>query len=163
MFVNTFIELPMDDDEIDFVNQRYQHASKEYMYGMNIMLVGAVGLAFLVALFNYLHDPNFEETLIIYGYAQSITAVIALIIVIANYLLSLYDLNVDLKRKLKIAEQVTITEKKYMESNNSYHFYISSEVKYSIEVPEDSFNYFQINDEITIEYTKYAALYLGYY
>jgi hypothetical protein len=50
-----------------------------------------------------------------------------------------------------------------MPLNNTYHFYLDNALKYSIEVSEDDFHRFEVNDEINIEYATYSKEYFGYY
>lgn len=69
----------------------------------------------------------------------------------------------DIKRRFKIVEKSEIVRKHYMKENNSFHFYISSHTRLSIEVEAADFTAYDIGDEINIEYTRNAKIYLGYY
>ena len=69
----------------------------------------------------------------------------------------------DVKHKLKIIEQVQITQKKYVPFSDTYHFYINSTSKLSIEVSKKTYDSFDVNDELNIEYSKYAKEYFTYF
>lgn len=69
----------------------------------------------------------------------------------------------DLKGNTKVIEQVNIKEKKYMPQNNTYHLYVQSVNRVSIEVSEQDYKKFQLGDEVNLEFTPNASIYLGYY
>lgn len=69
----------------------------------------------------------------------------------------------DLRQKTKIIEHVTIQKKTYIPHNSSYHFYLDSIQKLSIEVSHSDFDSLQEGDEINIEYSKNAGVYFGYF
>jgi hypothetical protein len=95
--------------------------------------------------------------------ALCITLSFSAIISFFTYRRSLLDIRKDLNEKTKIVESSLITEKKFMPLNNTYHFYLDNAFKYSIEVSEDDFHRFEVNDEINIEYATYSKEYFGYY
>ena len=69
----------------------------------------------------------------------------------------------DIKRRIKIIERSEITSKRYMKENNTFHFYISSPTRLSIEVNKEDFGEYKEGDEINIEYGKISKTYFGYF
>jgi len=69
----------------------------------------------------------------------------------------------DIKRRRKIVERSEITSKRYMKENNTFHFYISSPTRLSIEVSREDFEDYKEGDEINIEYGKASKTYFGYF
>ncbi|MBK7689989.1 MAG: hypothetical protein IPJ31_02340 [Bacteroidetes bacterium] len=69
----------------------------------------------------------------------------------------------DAQRQTKTIERCLVLEKKAISINQSYHIFIDSKVKYSIEVVENDYDLYEIGDEINIEYSTYDKEYLGYF
>ncbi|KAA5536556.1 hypothetical protein F0919_02490 [Taibaiella lutea] len=106
------------------------------------------------------NDPDFVWNYII--------AMIVLLLVVAissavYYRRTLWKLTKDIKRNLKSVEQAVIERKQHISSNDSYHFFIDSKTKLSIEVSKDDFEKFDEGDEINIEYSTYSKIYFGYF
>jgi len=106
------------------------------------------------------NDPDFVRNYII--------AMIVLLVVVAvsgtvYYYRNLWKLTKDIKRNLKSVEQAVIERKQHISSNDSYHFFINSKMKLSIEVSKDDFGRFDEGDEINIEYSTYSRIYFGYF
>lgn len=68
-----------------------------------------------------------------YAIAQIITILISSVIAFFSYSKEVYPLRKDLAKKIKCIESCIILEKKYMELNHTFHFYLRSAAKYSIE------------------------------
>jgi hypothetical protein len=154
---------PLEEDELLFLKRRLEAESKEYMFAMNMLLRAAVIIPFLVALITYIRFEDTDLMLTSFLYALLITIIILSIAGIASYMRSLYHLKKDMKNKSKIVESCLITEKKYMALNHTWHFYLTSYVKLSIEVSELDFYRFEVNDEINIEYASFTKTYFGYH
>ncbi len=93
---------------------------------------------------------------------SSILVFYGLIIYIA-YIVNVRPLLRDLHGNVKIIEQVLIQEKKYMPQNNTHHLYVKSALRLSIEVSAQDFQNYHLGDEINLEFTPNANIYLGYY
>jgi len=80
-----------------------------------------------------------------------------------GYYHNLRKLQLDLKHQTKTIERASITRKQYMPVNHAYFFYLSSAVKLSIEVDESDYRRLEKGDEVSIEYTSFSQMYLGYF
>ncbi len=80
-----------------------------------------------------------------------------------SYYRDLRKIRSDLHHQTKTVEQTQITRKQYMPQNNMHYFYLASPTKLSIEVSPDDYETMQLGDELNIEYTTHAKLYLGYF
>ncbi len=154
---------PLEPDELTFIQKRCVFESKAYMFGMNMFLLATVAIPFGVALAYYLKFERVDVMLKAFFYALCITTVLFSVISFFSYKRSLSDIKKDAKEKTKIIEASLITEKKFMQQNNSYHFYLNSDIKYTIEVNESDFQRFETGDEINIEYARYSREYFGYF
>lgn len=79
------------------------------------------------------------------------------------YYYNLRKVQSDIKHRTKTIERSHIMRKQFMPHNNTYHFYIDSPNKLSIEVTATDFHRLDKGDELSIEYTTYSKMYLGYF
>ena len=79
------------------------------------------------------------------------------------YYFNLRKVQSDIHHKTKTIERAHITRKQFMPHNNTYHFYIDAPSRLSIEVTAIDFNRLDKGDELSIEYTTYSKIYLGYF
>ncbi len=162
--MSNFIKIePLEEDELAFIQKRNEKESKAYVLGMNMVLIASVAIPFVVALIYKIRFQRTDIMIQAFLYALCITLSFSAIVSFFSYRRSLFDIRKDLKEKTKIVESSLITEKKFMPLNNTWHFYLDNAFKYSIEVSEDDFHRFHVNDEINIEYSTYSKEYFGYY
>jgi hypothetical protein len=80
-----------------------------------------------------------------------------------TYRVNLRKIQLDIRHKTKTIETSHITRKLYIGTKNSYHFYLDSKVKLSIEVSDSDYERMNEGDEVSIEYTTHSKQYLGYF
>ena len=80
-----------------------------------------------------------------------------------TYRINLRKVQLDIRDKTKTIEVSHITRKLYVAANDTWHFYIDSLVKMSIEVSSADYDRMDEGDEVCIEYTTHAKEYLGYF
>ncbi|MBA3829577.1 MAG: hypothetical protein H0X33_11620 [Taibaiella sp.] len=80
-----------------------------------------------------------------------------------SFRINLRKIQWDIKQRTKTIETTQITQKRYMPHNDTYHFYLSSLTKLSIEVTPEDYHRLAEGDEVSIEYTTHACFYLGYF
>lgn len=160
---NLIITEPLEADEKVFIEKKYKRLSKTYMMVMNKMLVACGIIPLLLSLFYFIFSDSKE--LYVKVFIVGITYMLCFFVFIATiyYFYSLYNPYKDYKYKTKTIERCIVNEKKYMGLNNTYHFYLNSKVKYTIEIDSTYFECMQIGDEINIEYSTYDKELLGYY
>lgn len=98
-----------------------------------------------------------------YFIAMAFIIVLIIIVGYITYQRTMKGMVKDLKYRNKIVEQAEVMRKLYMPQNNTYHLYISSAVRISIEVSPEDYNKFNESDEINIEYSQYSRSYFGYF
>ena len=154
----------MEEDELEFIQRKHDKESKAYLYTMNRMLFLTAFIPFFIALFFAIAQTLSWQSLVrIYFTGFAAILVFFGIVATLSYFHKLHKFKMDLKHKTKIVEQVLIKSAQYMPQNNTWHFFIHSIHKVSIEVSEEFFNSYQPNDEINIEYAKYSKEYFGYF
>ena len=158
---------PMNTDELEFIKRRYRSESKIYMRGMNVMLIIAAMAplaACIVLLFLNREEQNTMHAMYqIYFLGLAFMLLFVGFIAIVSYRLKVRGYAKDSAKKNKIIEQANILQKKYMKLNNTCHFYLTSEVMYTIEVSPEDYKKWSLGDEINIEYAQHSKEYFGYY
>lgn len=153
----------MEEAEVNFMRLKYEKGAKLYMKIMNFLLVtaGVVPLLVATGYFIYTRDPD----MFLFQFVTWLSVMVVFFIVIATiyYLHELLYLYLDIKYRTKTIERCLITEKKYMSINNTYHFIINSNIRYSLEVSENDYLAFEVGDEINIEYSTWLKEFFGYY
>lgn len=169
MNYNAHISLDkLDSDELDFLKNKTKKLEKNLNTLFIIMIIGAFVFSFGGAWEN-IPTNNIRipfKTIFSWKY-YFITLVCLLTLfsfifsIIRN--LELKKLKKDLYEKIKIIEHVIIERKTFLPHNNTYHFYVNSTKKLSIQVNVEDFNLFEEGDEVNIEYAKNSNVYLGYF
>lgn len=154
---------PLEQSEILFVIRKYHRASKEYMRAMNLLLILAGVLPFIVAFILWISAAGVE--VVMEFFFLSLISLISFFIVIAFifYFLQIFNKYRDAVYKTKSIERCMILEKKEVPYNHTFHFFIDSKVRYSFELPENEYHQYEVGDEINIEYSTYDKEYLGYF
>lgn len=85
------------------------------------------------------------------------------IVSFVSYSRTLKKLSKDIRIGRKTVEETTVSRKMFIESNNTYHFYLNSTFRLSIEVSKEDYENYAEGDEINIEYSSYSKNYFGYF
>lgn len=80
-----------------------------------------------------------------------------------SYTRTLKRLVRDIRSGYKTVEQTHIDRKHFVEANNTYHFYLKSTFRLSVEVSKEDFDAYREGDEINIEYSTFSRIYFGYF
>jgi len=144
----TIYREPLEEDELHFLEEKARKDSKLFLHVVRWMIVACmlIPLSFDYYYYGLLFLLLFSGSCIYYSYRLTLRRVLQ-----------------DIAFGTKIIERCTIKRKQQMPINNSYHFYIHTAYKLSIEVSEDDYNRLNEGDEVSIEYTEFSKMYLGYY
>jgi hypothetical protein len=80
-----------------------------------------------------------------------------------TYIIYIKRLRWDISRRSKTIETNKITKKLFVPTSNSFHFYLDSASRLSIEVNRDDYELLCEGDEVNLEYSTYSREYLGYF
>jgi hypothetical protein len=161
--MNTIRVEPLEEDELVFLQRIYQKESKDYLFSMRILLVFTVLIPFLIALYYLLRFDELRLMWQAFTYALVTTLVLFLIVLYFLYQRNVKPYYLDTHHKTKTIERALITSKKHMPQTNTYHFYLNSMVKYSIEVSVIDYFLLEEMDEVNIEYSTHTHEYFGYF
>jgi hypothetical protein len=154
---------PMDGDELAFLYRKEEKERMQFYKVIRILMILSFICPFVIAWFRAVEgqeDP--------FSYLHYFVGVVFLLCfsgagVYLAYHRNLKRVQQDIKISTKTIELTHITRKQYMPQNNTYYFYLDSPNKLSIEVNEEDYRRLEQGDEVNIEYTTFAKLYLGYF
>lgn len=173
-----FYKEGLNEDELSFLKSKYQKDWKDFMNSYKIItLMCTVFSIVLLALFLFIYWLEPEQST---DYPEDNPLTLADILLTAGlgFLTILLLINIsfgiryqtyilpikrDLQSEEKIIEQARIINKKFMPQNQTFHFYIDSPGKLSIEVDQTTFRSLQVGDEINLEYTERSKVNFGYF
>lgn len=154
--------------ELDFLRKKAGKQHRMYKLLQKLMFLGAVLISFAGGWKNIRSEEWPFDMITVFSWENYLITVFCLI---SLFLISLRfsrnselsKIRRDLRQKLKIVERVMIERKTFLPHNNTFHFYLNSPEKLSIQVDETDFMLLQEGDEISIEYSKNAKVYFGYF
>jgi hypothetical protein len=153
----------MDASELAFITKMVKQEQRMYRRIQTGLLTGCAVIAFFGG-WKYLRR---EDVTIFswqqYGFIFALLGLICIGAIRFSRSTSLTKLEKDLKNKTKMIEKVLIKKKTFLPHNNTFHFYLNSPRKLSIQVQEPDFNELSEGDEINIEYSTNAGVYFGYF
>lgn len=161
----------MDKDELAYLTKNATKQKKAFMKAVHYIFLCLA--LFMTALYTYANftydakniDPDITTPLtpaVVLQIAVGMFSVFAFVLFVV-YTLSIATLFKEIKNGLKTIEQAIIIEKKYMPQTQTYHFFLNSIIKKSIEVSKKDFDFFDVNDEINIEYSPKSFQLFGYH
>lgn len=153
----------MTDEELAFLVRKDEEETRSFYKTARVIMVICFIVPFIVAWGRaFLGEGNPFE----YGYY--FLGVLFLLAFAGSgfwlaYTRILGKLKKDIKKRSKTVELTRIKRKQYVPQNKTYHFYLDSPVKLSIEVAEHDYNAYDESDEVNIEYSTNARFYFGYF
>ena len=154
---------PLDEDELFFLQEKCKSQELEFRKIMRICLILQFILPIIVTTQHGAFIQEVPSKALFAAYGTVITFILLAIVMLGSYTYLVFPYKRDLRSRQKRVESCTITKKKHMVLNNTWHFYINSMAKISIEVNAIDFNRFDTGDEINIEFAHYSSEYLGYF
>lgn len=164
---------PLNSDELDHLTTKL--AKEKSIFIKAILMLSFLGFLIptIAALIYFSIDQKIEEKqesyvvvpFTITYYYISLIVIFALIGIAAyvGYRFGYNKFQLDIRKKLKVIETVVIHKKHHVDINDSFFFFIHSKIRSSIEVSPEDFKYYQVGDEINIEYSLHAKEYFGYF
>lgn len=154
---------PLEPGEVDFLRRKVAQERRQFYKVLRVLLIMCFICPFLVAWIRALvgaPDPfSYKAYFLGVGFLMGFSGVTSYI----SYHYFLRKTELDLRSNQKLVERAHITGKRYMPQTNSYHFYLDSPTKLTIEVSEPDYLALEEGDEVNIEYTSVSKLYLGYF
>jgi hypothetical protein len=158
----------LSENELAFLKQKAQKQERTFRKLLRVLLLGSMLISFAGAWENIHNDNKVFNTETVFSWENYF---ITLIILSVFFLIAmgfsrnteLSKINKDIRQQKKIIERVIIERKTFLPHNNTFHFYLNSLHKLSIEVEEEDFALLEEGDEISIEYAQNSGVYFGYF
>jgi len=154
---------PLDENEVLFLEKKESKDRKQYYRVFRLLMFLSFIIPFAGAWYRaYDGAPNaFSATRFFFtaGVLLSISSVSTYL----TYRVNLRKIQLDIHKRTKTIETSHITRKLHIPGKNSYHFYIDSGIRLSIEASAIDYERLHAGDEICIEYTTHSRQYLGYF
>jgi Na+/melibiose symporter-like transporter len=154
---------PLNDTELEFLVSKERRERKQYFVIYRILLVAGLVLPFIASWYREYDDGPNAFSFLKFFVTTTILIGISTIAIWMSYKTYHRKMIKDIKEKTKTIETARITKKVFIPSKNACYFYTQSAVKMSIEVSQEYFHSLNEGDEVSIEYTTNAQLYLGYF
>lgn len=153
----------LNAQELAFIYRKERLERSQLYKVLRGLMILSFAIPFIVAWIRALTGANDPFDALQYFLSVVILLGISCTAVYMAYRRSLRLMRNDIRLGTKTVERAHITRKLYMPQNNSYHFYIDSPTRISIETNEADYSRLQQGDEVNIEYTTHSKLYLGYF
>lgn len=150
-------------DEMDFLRKQEQKDRKVLFHAARVFLIICFICPFVVSWLRAMMGAEEPFSYMYYFLSVLFLMFFCGIGLYWSYRQHLWKIRRDLRSGTKTVERAYITRKQYMASANSFHFYLNSAVKISIEVSEEDFRKWEEGDMIHIAYSTYARQYFGYF
>jgi hypothetical protein len=154
---------PLEKEELAFLLKKEVKERKQFYKLIRVLMVFCFVCPFIIGWFRALNDVPDPFSYLFYFSSVLFLTCFSGFAVYMGYSISLRRVQEDLRIGTKTIEQTTITRRQYVPHNNTYYFYLSSPNKLSIEVKVDDYHTMKDGDELSIEYTTYSKMYLGYF
>lgn len=154
---------PLEPSELDFLRRKVAQDRKQFYKVLRVLLILCFVCPFIVAWIRALVGAPNPFSYAFYFLGVGFLLIFSGTTAYISYYYFLRKTELDLRSNQKIIERTHITGKRYMPQTNSFHFYLDSPTRLSIEVSEPDYLALEEGDEVNIEYTSVSKMYLGYF
>lgn len=155
----------LTDGEIAFLEKKERKERRQYYKAFNLMMVLSFVIPFAGAWYRATADENAENAFSYPRFFAGVFVLLSLSVIGTwlSYKRHLRKIQMDIAERTKTVEISHITRKMFMPHNNTYHFYLDSPTRLSVEVSANDYSIHAEGDELNIEYATHSKLYLGYF
>ena len=154
---------PLEPDELSFLERKFTTDRSNYYKVFQLLMVLSFIIPFAGAWYRVADGvPNAFSPLKFFAAAGTLL-LLSLGSTYIVYRTYPRKTKLDIQDKTKTIEKIHIIKKVHVATRDTYHFYIDSKVKLSIEVSPQDYLLMNVGDEVSIEYTTHSREYLGYF
>ena len=153
----------LEPDELAFLRKKEAKERHQFFRVIRVLIILCFVIPFIMAWLRALSGIPNPFSFVVYFTGVGVLMSLTVLGGYVSYQSSLGKVQTDIRQQLKTVERTHITRKQYMPQNHTYYFYIDSTTRLRIEVSEKDFHRLELGDELNIEYTSRAKLYLGYF
>ncbi len=154
---------PLSTNELQFLQVMELKDRKMYWKVYNVLMIMSFVIPFIGSWYRAVDGtPNaFSKTH--FFFSAGVLLAISTAGTYMSYHIFLRKIQADIKHKTKTIDTCHIQRKQYMPQNDTYYFFINNPDKLSLEVPPELFHSMAVGDELSLEFTTHARLFLGYF
>lgn len=154
---------PLTEGEVSFLVNKESRERRQYFAVYRVLMAMSFVVPFITSWYRaYEGAPN-AFSYVKFFFTAGVLLSIFTAATYASYRYYHRNLQLDLRERTKTIETNFITKKIFVATKNTYHFYLDSRTKLSIEVTPEYFTAMKEGDEVSMEYTTHSKLYLGYF
>ena len=153
----------LEPGEVDFLLRKEEQERKTYYRIFSILMFMSFILPFAGAWVQAFEGAPHAFSPLRYFSAVFVLLFISGVSTSYSYKVNHRKLQLDIRDRTKTVDTIRITRKTYVGLKKTYHFYVDSRIKLSIEVSANDFERLNAGDEVSIEYTTHSQQYLGYF
>lgn len=153
---------PLTHEELSFLRQKEERERGLLLRVIRALMVLCFICPFVVAWLRAMLGAEQPFSFLYYFVSVLFLLFLCALGVYWSYYNNLRTIQQDIRFGTKTIEKAYITRKQFMPSAGSFHLYLSSAIRISIEVSEEEYRRLASGDEVHIEYTSYSKQYLGY-
>lgn len=150
-------------DELQFLERKEQKERRQYYKVYRLLMVLSFIIPFAGAWYRAYEGAENAFSPIKFFVGVTVLMGLSTFSTWFTYRHNLRKVQMDLKHGTKTIETNHITRKMFVPTRKTYHFYIDSKIKLSIEVKGEDFQRLQEGDEVSIEYSTHSKQYFGYF
>jgi hypothetical protein len=154
---------PLESDELLFLVNKAEKDRANYFKVFRILMIISFITPFAGAWYRAFDGADNAFSPLRYFSVAAVLIGLSSASVYISYRIYLRKIQLDIRDKTKTIEKNKIVKKVHIQARGTFHFYIDSAIKLSIEVSESDFQLLNIGDEVSIEFSTHATEYLGYF
>ena len=154
---------PLEAEELTFLLSKEEKERSQYYKVFSILMVVSFVFSYAGSWYSAFEGAPNAFSPVRFFVCTTILLSLSGGAVYFTYRKDLHKLQQDIASRSKTIEITHVKYKKYMPQNKTYHFYLQTPNRMSIEVTQAEFYELDEGDEVTIEYTPNAKFYLGHY
>lgn len=149
--------------ELEYLKKKESEQRRGFFKVFRILMVLCFVLPFIFAWYKAAEGLPAAFSYVRFFIIASVLMFVAGISTYFTYTLYIKRLRLDIINGAKTVETTRITKKLFVPASNTFHFYLDSSSKLSIEVSRTDFEQFNQGDEVNLEFSTFSREYLGYF
>ncbi len=154
---------PLEVEELQFLEKKAATDRSNYYRVFQVMMIGSFVIPFAGAWYRAIDGMEDAFSPLRYFATAGVLVTLSSVSTYIAYRTYLRKVRLDIRDKTKTIEKSHIMKKVHIATKDTYHFYIDSAIKLSIEVKLEDYLLMNTGDEVSIEYATHSKEYLGYF
>ena len=154
---------PLEAEELQFLEKKAATDRSNYYKVFQWLMVGSFVIPYAGAWYRAADGVENAFSPTRFFAVAGVLVTLSSVSIYITYRTYLRKVRMAIRAKTKTIEKSRITKKVNVASNGTFHFYIDSKYKLSVEVSQGDYLLMNEGDEVSIEYATHSKEYLGYF